>query len=62
VWDFAVTALVVKLNSGDDLDDDDCRDRPVDHSTERRPPSRVGLKLTPVLPEVLQPVTGKPDD
>ena len=31
-------SLVVKVNAGQDLDGDDCRDGPVDHETERRPP------------------------
>jgi len=53
---------VVKVNAGADLDGDDCRDRPVDHKTERRPPPCVGNKLTAVLPEVLEPVAGKADD
>jgi len=53
---------LVKVNAGDDLDGDDCRDGPVDHKTERRPPPCVGHKLAPVLPEVLEPVADKPDD
>jgi hypothetical protein len=52
----------VKVDASDDLDGDDCRDHPVDHKTERRPPPCVGDELTAVLPEVLEPVAGKADD
>ena len=40
------------MNAGDDLDGNDCRDRPVGRETERRPPPRVGNELTAVLPKV----------
>jgi hypothetical protein len=54
--------LVVKVNLGEDLDGDDRRDHEVDHTTERRPPLRVGHELSAVLPEVLQAVAGEADD
>jgi hypothetical protein len=54
--------LVVEVNPGDDLDDDDRRDHEVDHQAERRPPLRIGHEVSAVLPEVLQAMTGEADD
>jgi hypothetical protein len=50
------------MNARDDLDGDDCRDHEVDDETKRRPPPRVGNKMSAVLPEVLEPVARKADN
>src|SRR5438105_1401429 len=50
------------MNTGDDLDADDRRDRPIHHKTEWRPPASVGNKLTAVLPEVFETVASETDD
>jgi hypothetical protein len=47
---------------GEDLAGDDRRDRNVDHEAKRRPPPRVGDEVGAMLPEVLQPVSGKAGD
>src|SRR6266508_6730218 len=49
------------MHTGGYLDGDDRCNRPINHETEGRPPARVGNKLTPVLPEVLETVTSETD-
>jgi hypothetical protein len=53
---------VLKVNAGDDFDSDDCRNHPVDHKTERRPPPRVGHEVTAVLAQILDSVASQADD
>jgi hypothetical protein len=50
------------MNARDDLDRDYRRDHKVDDETKRRPPPRVGNKMSAVLPEVLEPVARKADN
>jgi hypothetical protein len=52
----------MEMDAGDNLDGDNRSDCPVDDEAERRPPPRVGDEMTPVLPEVLQPVASETDD
>jgi hypothetical protein len=54
--------VVVELNTGEEGDCDDRRDGPIDNEAKRRPPASLGDELVAVLPQVLEPVAGKPSD
>jgi hypothetical protein len=48
----------VEVDPGDDRDDQDGCDEPVDSGAKRRSPSCVGNVLAALLPGVLEPVAG----
>jgi hypothetical protein len=52
----------VELNTRHDLDGNDSGGAPVDYEAERWPPTGIRNEVTPVLPEILEPVARKADN
>ncbi len=52
----------MELNPRHDLDSNDRRGDEVNDKAERRPPSGVRDEVTPMLPEILEPVSYQSDD
>jgi hypothetical protein len=52
----------MKSDPGEDLDGDYGRNDPINDHAEGRPPARVRDEVSPVLPQVLQPMARQSDD